>query len=305
MKVLLVWLATCLIWSAVWLFIKLGLQDLPPLSFAGIRLAIALVALTPLLAVQRPPLPRMGRDVALIAGTGLLLLCLNYALLYWGAQYISSGLTAVLQAVTPAFGLVFAHYLSGESVTLRKAGALGLGIVGVAVIFLNQLQLAGWLALLGCAAVVAAAVCVALAYVLVKAYGRRLHPLTLMAGQMLCGLVPLLTAGLIKEGSPLAFRWTFLAVAALLYLALGCSVLAFWLNYWLLRRLDATNVLLMSIIEPLLAVLLGALVLGESLTARALLGGACVLLSVGLLLTHPGTDRKATSSTATPPIEYS
>ncbi len=287
MGILLVWLAVCLVWSTVWLFIKLGLQDLPPLSFAGIRLAIAVAVLLPVIIVQRRAWPCDARDLVLIAVTGFLLLSLNYGLLYWGAQYISSGLTAVLQATTPAFGLALAnYYLPQERATLWKLCAIALGVAGVAVIFSDQLQVAGWWALLGCAAVVTGALCVALAYVLVKAYGSHLQPTTLVAGQMLCGLVPLVTFGLVREGSPFEFRWTPLAVVSLLYLALAGSVAAFWLNYWLLKRMEATHVMLMAIVEPLLAVLLGAIVLGEALTARTLLGGACILLSIGLVLTR-------------------
>ena len=289
MKVLFVWVVTCLIWSSVWLFIKVGLRALPPVSFAGIRLVVAVAALLPVIIVQRIPLPRKGRDLVLIAITGLLLLGLNYGLVFWGAQHISSGLTAVLQAVTPAFGLVFAGYfLPQERITFLKLFALGAGIGGVAVIFSSQLQVAGWLALLGSAAVVAGALCVALAYVLIKAYGSHLHPTVLTVGQMLCALVPLLIFGFAREGSPLVFHWTLTALVSLLYLALAGSVAAFWLNYWLLERMDATKVLLMSVVEPLLAVLLGALVLGETLTGRTLLGGVCIIFSVWLILLRPG-----------------
>ena len=285
MKILLVWILTCLIWSTVWLFIKLGLQDLPPISFAGIRLLIAVLILLPVIAVRRLPLPRASRDLRMIAITGLLLLGLNYGLVFWGAQHISSGLTAVLQAATPAFGLVFAgYYLPKERITFLKLCALVIGIGGVAIIFSNQLQIAGWLALLGCAAVIGGALCVAFSYVLVKAYGGHLHPIVLTAGQMLCGLVPLLIFGLAKEGSPLGFHWTSTATFSLLYLALAGSVAAFGLNYWLLQRTDATKILLMSIVEPPLAILLGVVVLGEQLTERTLWGSACILLSVGLIL---------------------
>ena len=86
MKILLVWIMTCLIWGSVWLFIKLGLQDLPPISFAGLRLLIAVTILLPLLAVLRIPLPNKFNDFLLIAGTVFLLLVLNYGFVYWGAN---------------------------------------------------------------------------------------------------------------------------------------------------------------------------------------------------------------------------
>lgn len=295
MRVLLVWVGVCLIWSTVWLFIKLGLDDLPPVSFAGIRLLIAVAVLAPLVASRRALWPRTARDLALVAATGFLLLGLNYGLLYWGAQFIPSGLTAVLQSTQPAFGLLFAHrLLVSERVTAAKLGALALGVGGVAVVSSDQLGLAGWSALWGCVAVVAAALCVGLAYVLVKAYGAHLNPTALMMGQMVCGMLPLLAYGLVAEGNPFRFNWTPKAALSLLYLALAGSVAAFWLNYWLLKRMDATKVLLMAIVEPLLAVLLGAFVLGETLTGRTVLGGACILASVALVL----AGRRAGEGTA-------
>jgi drug/metabolite transporter (DMT)-like permease len=124
--------------------------------------------------------------------------------------------------------------------------------------------------------------------VLIKAYGSHLHPIVLTAGQMICGLVPLLIFGLAREGNPLEFRWTSTATFSLLYLALAGSVAAFGLNYWLLQRTDATKILLMSIVEPPLAIMLGAVVLGETLTQRTLWGSLCILLSVALLMSRSG-----------------
>lgn len=285
MKVLFVWALTCLIWSTVWLFIKLGLYDLPPVSFAGLRLVIAVAILLPFVLLRRKPLPQSPREKLMVAVSGLLLLGLNYALVFWGAQFISSGLTAVLQAATPAFTLVFAHYLlPNERFTLSKLLAVVLGVAGVAVIFSDQMQVVGWQALAGSVAVAGGALCVAFAYVLVKAHVGHLHPTVLTTGQMLCALVPLLAYGFVCEGNPLTFNWTPLAVFSICYLALAGSVAAFWLNYWLLKRMDTVKVMSMSLVEPLLAVLLGALVLGEKLTTHALLGGVGILASIGLIL---------------------
>lgn len=285
MKLVFVWAVTCLIWSTVWLFIKLGLHDLPPISFAGIRLVIAVAILFPVILLRRTQLPRSARDWKLIAVTGVILLGLNYGLVFWGARYISSGLTAVLQAATPALTLVFAHYLlPNERFTLSKLAAIALGIVGVAIIFSDQLSVVGWSAFVGSVAVAAGALCVAFVYVVIKAYGSHLQPSVLTAGQMLCGLVPLMLLGLVKEGNPFAFRWTTTAIVSLLYLALAGSVAAFYLNYWLLKRMDATKVMAMSLVEPFLAVLLGAILLHETVTMQALLGGVLILISIGLIL---------------------
>jgi drug/metabolite transporter (DMT)-like permease len=283
--VLIVWWITCLIWSSVWLCIKVGVRDMPPATFASARLVIALIVLLAVMALRRMPLPRHPRDWLLIGGTGLLLLGLNYALLYWGAQYITSGLSAVLQAATPAFGLIFAHVLlDDERFTAWQIGGLLLGVTGVGVIFADQLHVTGRTAFWGCLAVTASALCVALGYVVVKKHGTHLRPIELTTGQMIAGLVPLLAIVLTREGNPLVVRWTTPAIVSVLYLALAGSVTAFWLNYWLLKRIGATKLLVMSLVEPLIAILLGAIVLREAMPAGTLLGGACILASTWMVL---------------------
>jgi drug/metabolite transporter (DMT)-like permease len=283
--VLLVWWITCLIWSSVWLCIKIGVSDVPPATFASVRLVIALAVLLPVVALGRRTLPRQRGDWMLVGVTGLLLLGVNYALLYWGAQYVTSGLSAVLQAATPAFGLLFAHVLlDDERFTAWQISGLLLGLIGVAAIFADQLHVSGGAALWGCVAVTASAVCVALGYVVVKKHGTHLRPSELTTGQMIVGLVPLLTIALTREGNPLSVRWTTPAIASVLYLALAGSVTAFWLNYWLLKRIGATKVLAMSLVEPLIAVVLGAIVLREALPAGTLVGGSCILASTWMVL---------------------
>jgi drug/metabolite transporter (DMT)-like permease len=135
-----------------------------------------------------------------------------------------------------------------------------------------------------CIGVVASAFMVAWAYVLVRARGAGVPRTTLMAGQIVSGVVPLLALAFIFEGNPLAARWTGTAVVSVIYLALAGSVVAFWLNYWLMQRIGATRMLLTSILEPLVAVILGAIVLGERLTWRIAVGGALVLVSVALVM---------------------
>jgi drug/metabolite transporter (DMT)-like permease len=279
------WWVTCLIWSSVWLFIKLGLRDLPPVSFAAIRLVVAIAVFLPILAIRRVPLPREARDWYVIGVGGLLLLGVNYALLFWGAQFIPSGLTAVLGAVTPAFALIFGHFmLKDEPFTFKALGAIGIGIAGVALISWDQLQLAGRQALLGCAAVTAASATVGFAYVFVKARGaRRLRPEVITCGQMLCAVGPMLAFASVREGNPLDLRWTPVAVGCLLYLALAGSVAGTWLNYWLLERMSATALLSMALVEPLIAVLLGAAFLHERVTPGAAAGGVLVLCSIFMI----------------------
>ena len=285
MKARLVWLLLCCIWGSTWLFIKLGLADLPPLTFAGIRFIIASTVLILLIRLRRVRFPTKRSDWLLLAISGLLSFSLNYGLLFWGEQYISSGLAAVLQSTIPAFGLVIAHYyLPGERLTGMKIFGVVMGVAGVSVIFSNQLEIAGPKALWGSAAVVLGAFCAAYANVLVKAHRRKLDPSVIALGQMAFGLVPLLAIGIPLEGNPLHFHWTLRALVALFYLALVGTVVAFIAYYWLVHHMDVTNTMLIALVTPVVAVILGMLVLNERLMWRTLLGGAMIVSGIGLIV---------------------
>src|SRR4030088_2052841 len=110
MKSRLVWLRLRGIWGSTWLFMKIGLVDLPPLTFAGIRFVIAFMILALFIGVRRVPLPEARRDWLLLAVTGVLSFSLNYGLVFWGEQYISSGLAALLQTTITPFGLADADF---------------------------------------------------------------------------------------------------------------------------------------------------------------------------------------------------
>jgi drug/metabolite transporter (DMT)-like permease len=110
----------------------------------------------------------------------------------------------------------------------------------------------------------------------------------MVAAQTLCAALPLALAAFALEGSPFNARWSARAVGALLYLSLASSVVAFWLNYWLLKRVTATTVLAMGLVQPLIAAALGALILGERFGTTAALGGAGILISAAIILRKEG-----------------
>src|SRR6266853_3420788 len=285
MKARIVWLVLCCIWGSTWLFIKLGLADLPPITFAGIRFVIAFLILASLVIARRARWPRTRAEWILIAVSGALQFGLNYGLVFWGEQHISSGLAAVLQSTFPAFGLVIAHfYLAHERLTMVKVAGVLLGVLGVAVIFSDQLSIAGSMALLGSVALVLSALCGSYSNVLVKAYGSKIDPQVFAACQMIFGFVPLLAIGISTEGNPLRYHWTMMAVISLLYLTVVGSVVAFALYYWLVRKMDVTNTLLIALVVPVVAVILGMIVLHEKLNWRLLGGGACIISGLGMIV---------------------
>ena len=285
MKTVLIWLLLCLIWGTTWIFIKIGLEDLPPLAFASARFLLGVAILFVVIRVQKIPLPKTAKEWRLIALTGVLQFSVNYSMVFWAEQYITSGLAAVLQAMITVFGLVLAWiFLPNERVTKLKIFAVLIGIAGVAVIFIDQLKVQSLLAFLGCVGVVIGSYAAAQASILVKSKGGGLHPAALVFCQMLCGLPAIIIYSLVAEGNPLNFNWSWRAIICVLYLTVAGTIAAFWLYYWLLGKIESTKAMMISLVTPLIAVVIGAIVLGETLPPQTGIGGLLIIGSIGLIV---------------------
>jgi drug/metabolite transporter (DMT)-like permease len=292
---ILVWVILCLLWGTTWIFIKIGLSDLPPITFAAARFILAILILLPLIKIRRLPWPSSSAEWKLIALTGFLQFSLNYSSVFWAEQHITSGLAAVLQSMIPVFGLLLAWiFLPAERITWLKIVAVSLGVVGVAVIFIEQLRIENWMAFLGCVAIVAGAYCAAQASILIKLRAGGMHPASLVCAQMMAGLPALVLYALIAEGNPLTLDWSWTAIGCVLYLTVFGTIAAFWLYYWLLSRIESTKAMVISLVTPLIAVLIGAVFLGERLPTQTLLGGILIISSIALIVmrrtarTHQG-----------------
>jgi len=278
------WLVLCIVWSSTWLAIKVGLYDLPPLSFVAIRFAIAVLALLALSLGREHLLPARRSDFAVLAFTGILMFAINYALLFWGELHVSSGLAAVIQASIPIFGMVFAHLMLPEE-PLRwqhLSGAL-IAIMGVAVICARLLSFNGWLAFLGGLGITVGAASAAFSNVWLKARKIELAPSMLAAWQMIFGTIPLLALAFIVDGNPVHLHWSSRAVFCLLYLALIGSAFTFILLYWLMPRMTVTRLQTISLITPPGAIALGWALGGERLSTWSLLGALFVLAGVAII----------------------
>ena len=288
MKIL-VWLILCLIWGTTWIFIKVGLDDLPPITFAATRFLLAVAILFVVIRVQKIPMPKTATEWRLIALTGVLQFSINYSMVFWSEQYITSGLAAVLQSMITVFGLILAwFFLPNERITKLKVFAVAMGIVGVGVIFYDQLKVQNLMAFLGCVGVVVGSYAAAQASILIKAKGGAFHPAALVFGQMICGLPLIIIYSLVAEGNPLTFHWTWRAVICVLYLTILGTIAAFWLYYWLLSKIESTKAMMISLVTPLIAVMIGAVTIGERLPPQTGLGGLLIIASIGLIVFRKG-----------------
>ena len=284
MKII-VWLLLCLIWGTTWIFIKVGLEDLPPITFAAARFSLAIVLLLPLALSRRLPMPTSPSQWRLMALTGFLQFSINYSFVFWSEQYISSGLAAVLQAMITVFGLPLAWiYLPAEKISGLKVAAVVIGLAGVTVIFVEQLQINSVMAFIGCVAIVIGAYAAAHASILIKAKGGGLHPATMLFTQMLFGLPAIVIYALVREGNPAAYNWSWTAIVCVLYLTIVGTIAAFWLYYWLLGKIESTKAMMISLVTPLIAVVIGSIFLGERLPPQTFFGGLLILFSIGLII---------------------
>src|SRR5436190_1312038 len=188
----LAWLTLCVVWSSTWLAIKVGLRDLPPISFVAIRFLIAIIVLLAVSIGRVRLLPMRRNDYAVLAITGILMFAVNYTLLFWAELHVSSGLAAVLQATIPIFGMIFAHWmLPDEPLRLQKLSGALLAIGGVALICSRLLDFGGIWAFWGGVGISLGGAAAAFSNVLLKQRAITLGPAMLAAWQMIFGTVPL------------------------------------------------------------------------------------------------------------------
>ena len=274
----------CAVWGSTWLAIKIGLRDLPPLLFAGVRMALACLLLTPFAFAgggKRPSPEERGW----IAWGGFLQIGISYACIFLAEQRIDTGLAALLFATFPIFVGVFAHFLlPDEPLTRRTVLSALVGLSGVAVI--EGPVLASSFAttetrslLIGGSLILLSALVAAYSNVINKKHLGAVSAFRNVWGQTLVGSsVLLFGAAALERGAPA--RWTASAVWSSVYLAVIGTALPFVGLFWLIRRVPVSVVGTIPVVDTVIAIVLGSLVLHEALSPRVLAGGALILVGV-------------------------
>jgi len=270
----------CLIWSSTWMVIKVGLRGAPPLTSIAVRMAIASALVAVILRVRGVAIPRDARFIRLGLFLGMFHVVLPYSLVYYGELHIASGLAAVIYAILPLMVAILARVTLANPLTARKLVGIAAGISGVGVIFSDSVRI-GREQALGTLAVVGSVMASAVGSVATKKWGHGYHAVASL-------LIPFSTATLVTALLALGFErvhpFSFDATtwASIVYLAVAGSVAAFALFFWVLQRMDVTLVSYQTFIIPVLAVLLGHLVLGERISARVGIGAALILAGISL-----------------------
>jgi drug/metabolite transporter (DMT)-like permease len=273
------------IWGGAFMFIGVAVRHVHPLTYVWLRLSIAALAMWLFMKArgERIGLPRE------VWGSMLMLALLNnavpFSLFGWGQTHIASGLASILNATTPIWGVLVAHlFTRDERMTPRKIGGVLLGFAGVATMIGPTLLARIGTDALAQLACILAALCYALAAVWARRFRRMgLAPMSVTTGQLTAGALMML---------PVAFfvdqPWTqplppITAWAAIVALALLCTAFGYVLYFRLIDHAGATNALLVTLLVPPVAILLGALFLGETLAPQDFIGLALIALGLAAI----------------------
>ena len=272
-----------ILWGGSFFFMKLSLAELPPLLIVFCRVGIAAITLLAYLKISGKKLPSGAKIWLAFFTMGFINNLVPFSLLLWGMTEIASGLAAILNAVTPVFTILVAHFMtSDERISVNKIAGVVLGLAGV-VVLIGFDALDGFntstLAMLACLGA-------ALSYAIAATYGRRFRNLDVQPTQVAFGQVTASSLLLFPVAIYFDSPWNLSLPGlntwlALLALGIFSTALAYVLYFRILQVAGATNIALVTLLVPVSAILLGWFILDETLSANHFVGMA--LITLGLL----------------------
>jgi drug/metabolite transporter (DMT)-like permease len=280
------------IWGASYMFIKIGVAEIPPFTFVLGRTLLASLALLMMMRLRGEKFPR-GKNVwGVLMLVGLTNGVIPYTLITWGETHITSGLAAILTAMNPLFTFILAHFMThDERITPAKSVGMAIAFLGVVVLFIPEIQQGVRLELLGMFAVVGAALSYAFATLVAHKFMHGLSPIVSAAGQLGTAALMMIPLSLAFD-NPFALRPTFLPIAALITLALLGTAFAYILYYWLVKNTGATRTSLVTYLIPFTGVLWGASILSEPIEWEAIVGLVLLIAGVALVNRKPGSSNQ-------------
>jgi len=268
-------LGLALVFGSAFFFGDLGLKSFGPLSVAAGRTCSAAIILAIVALLRGRRFPADPKTWAALLIMGAINNAIPFSLIFWGQTRIDSGLAAILNAMTPIFTVILAHLVGDERLTVRRFAGVVLGFAGVAVLIgpsaLSHLDPTNIAEL----AVLGAAFC----YGLAGLWGRQFRglPVEVAAGGMLIGSSALLLPAAALIEHPWTVQPSAISLGGIAALGLLSTAIAYLLYFKLLARVGATNLLLVTFLLPIVALILGSLFLGEHVQPIDLLGLALIM----------------------------
>lgn len=276
------------IWGSSFLWIKIAVQEIGPITLVAFRLLFGLVGLLVVVMVRRPEFPTDRRTWGALALLGLSNTALPFLLISWGEQFIDSAVASILNGTVPLFTLVIAHLLlHDDRITPGRVMGLVTGFAGVIVLVSRDLGPQGFHSnVLGQAAVLVASVSYAGSSVFARHHLRQVNPIVQ-------AFVPLIAADvavwLLLPWMELPFRFPSLPLTwlALAWLGLLGSCLAYLLYFHLLHALGPTRATMVTYVFPLVGLILGVVFLAEPADWHLGVGATLVAASIVVVNWRP------------------
>ncbi len=271
-------LVLALLWGGTFFFIGLSLPEVPPITLVALRVSLSAIVFYLIMLALRKPMPRDVSAWSAFLVIGTLNNAIPFALIVWAQTRIPSGLASILNATTPLFTVIAAHYFTlDEKLTPARFAGVLLGATGVAVMIGAELM--GGLTASATADI--AILCAAMSYALAGIYGRRFRRMGVSPMATAAGQVTVASALLVPSALAIEHPWTLAlpsatVCAAILGLVMLSTVVGFILYFRILETAGATNLLLVTFLIPISAILLGALFLDEHLQPKHFVGIALI-----------------------------
>ena len=267
-------IALVLIWGSTWMAIHVLVGAVPPMRSAALRFLLAASLLVPVIQWKRLAWPA-GRGLQASFVLSISMVTLPYALIFWSAQHISSGLTALLYASMPLLTTLLTPLLAGRTVPRAAWQAMILGLGGILLVLSNILSTSRTQTL-GAIGVLLAVALQGGSSIYAKRTLQGVQPLVSTSIQFFCAGVFLSLGSLgLEHGKP--STWSTPALLALLFLSIFSSVVSYSLFYWLLKTVEAYQITSLQLVVPIIAVVEGAILLHEPLSWRMIVGALAVL----------------------------
>ena len=270
-----------LFWGGSFFFVEIALRDFKPFTLVFLRISIAALILVGTVYLSGKRLPRSLKTWLGYLLLGLLNNAIPFSLIVWGQTRIESGVASILNATTPIFTVLLAHALtSDERLTAPKIMGVVVGFIGVYLMMKPELTRGFSWRGMGQAAVLGAA----LSYSFAGIFGKRFKNIPAVVnatGMLLCAAIVMLPLAIFID-APWSVRPSFKALSAVLAIAVISTAAAYLLYFYLLAAAGATNVLLVTFLIPISALLLGVGVLDEAVKAIEYAGMGCIF--VGLII---------------------
>lgn len=284
------------IWSSSFLWIKIAVQEIDPITLVAFRVLFGLLFGIVVILIQRPKLPREFKRWVPVLVLGITNVAIPFFLISWGEKFIDSAVAAILDATVPLFTILIAHYLlRDDKMTLPKVLGLLIGFAGVVVLVSKDFG-SSPSSLLGQGAVVLASAFYASSAVYARRTTEDAPSIMRSAGPLISSTLAMWLATLVFE-SPVRIPQAPVTWIALLWLGVLGSGLAFIMMYYLIHEIGPTRTSMVTYLFPLGGVILGVSFLGEHLSWQLLAGAALIVASLIVANLQPKRREAVEAST--------